>query len=109
MPRKKKYTLKLSIQGKNLIIETLDTTRISHHGYGTYLIKYRPKEILITKKAKDALLRCSEINGKTGMEFYSSRSLAWRTPTPNASVPLKYVSVPDCVKQTIEKFDTVDK
>jgi hypothetical protein len=109
MPRKKKYTLKLSVKGRNLIIETLDTTRVSHHGYGTYLIKYRPKEILVTKKAKEALMKCSRVLGLAGMEFYKGRSLAWGVPTPNASVPLKYVSVPDCVKSTIEGFDVIDE
>jgi hypothetical protein len=108
MPRKKKHTVKISMKGNNIIIETLDETRISHHGFGSFLIKYRPKEIAITPRAKAALMKCSEIRGLVGMEFFRGNVLSWGSPAPNFSVPIKHVSVPEVVKSMIEKFDIIE-
>lgn len=104
----KKHTIKISTKDKNIVIETLDTTRISHHEVGTFLINYRPKEIVITQKAKVALIGCSEIQGSVGMEFHRGNVLSWSSPTPNFMVPVKYISVPESVKSIINKFDVIE-
>lgn len=105
---KKKYTIKISMKSKRIVIETLDTTRISYHSMGTYLIKYRPKEILITQRAKVALMKRSEIQNEVGLEFSKGNVLGWASPTPNFIVPLKHISVPEHVKKIIEKFDVIE-
>jgi len=104
MPRKKKHTIKISMEGRRILIETLNPARVSHHGMGTFLVKYCPKEILITRQAKAAILKCSQVN-EAGLEFFRGNVLGWRSTLPKLLIPIKYVSVPDCVKQVIEKFD----
>ncbi|MHA2280018.1 MAG: hypothetical protein ACXAC5_03955 [Promethearchaeota archaeon] len=106
---KPKHTVKISMKRRNIVIETLDDTRISHHGGSTYLIRYRPKEIAITQRAKNALMECPEVRQRAGLEFLSGNVLAWAGLEPNLIVPLKHVSVQECIKPTIEKFDIVDK
>ena len=105
---KPKHTIKISMKRNNIVIETLDETRISCHGGSTFLIKYRPKEIAITQRAMDALLECPEVRQRAGVEFLSGNVLSWFSSEPNLVVPLKHISVQECIKPTIGKFDVVE-
>jgi hypothetical protein len=106
--RKPKHTVRISMRRGNIIVETLDDTRVSHHGGATYLIRYRPKEISITQEAKDALMKCHEIRHDAGMEFLSGNVLKWASLSEKLAIPIEYVSVQECIKPMINRFFVID-
>ena len=104
---KTKHTLKISMQDNMISLETLDETRISNNSHASFLIKFRPKEIAITKSAKKVLMSCSRVQCAVLLEFVTTNTMAWAGPALSIVVPVNQISVPEHIKNVIDRFDVV--
>ncbi|MBI2673426.1 hypothetical protein HYX19_04140 [Candidatus Woesearchaeota archaeon] len=104
---KKKHSLKISYDGnkEEITLKTLNPTRFTHYGFGTFLEHIDPKEILISEGALEALLHCPERRGLQGLEFWPENRLAWGSLSKNFIVPYDSINCPKGTKSWLKKCE----
>ncbi len=92
-------------KGEKIIhIKALDDSRLTHHGFGTFICDIKPSEIEITPDALEELLKQPERRGFQGLEFWPDNRMAWANPHPEFFVHPDDVNVPEGAKKWIRQM-----
>ena len=103
--RDMKSVLRITLDGKNVHFQSLNDERFSHYGFGTFLEEYDPKEVEITKEAREAILKQPYRHGLQGAEFFCNPVIiAWGSLDMDFLVPLKDICIHDGADEHIRKL-----
>lgn len=101
-------TIKLKlvkVKGETCVkITVKNAKRMTRYGFGLFLENVKPKEVLATQAAIDALCSQPQRGGIQGMEFWPANRLAFCATI----VPLNAINVPTGAKRWIKKFSVAE-